>query len=61
MFSGCKKQTSGIKLGKMLNKIDIYWSSKVKVDVILFKLEIIFSLKSLVLRLTYTQSRLKLL
>ena len=54
MFSGGKKQTSGTKWVKMLNKIDIHWNSKLKVHVILFKLETLFSLKALFLGLTYT-------
>ena len=51
MFLGGKKQTSGIKWVKTLSKTDIHWSSKLKVHVILFKLETVFSLKALFLTL----------
>ena len=53
-FSGGKKQNSGIKLVKILSKIDIHWSFKVKVRVILFKFDNLFSLKSFFFGLTST-------
>ena len=59
MFLGGENQTSVIKWVTMLSKIDIHWSSKLKIHVTLFKLETLFSPKSLSLGLTYTWSRLK--
>ena len=43
MFAGDKKQINDIKLVIMLSKTDIHWSSKLRIHVILFKLETIFS------------------
>ena len=54
--TGGKKQTSGIKWVKILSMIDIH----IEASSILFKLETLFSLKSLFLVLTPSWSRSKI-